>query len=118
MLGAEIAVAECARLREARATIARGLVEIRGPSERRVDEALVRCLLRHTQRRADLGPGATLGAGGLDVAVEQVVAQPAQLVRGVGRGTEPSSTPDAASASIGADSCWSVRPVAMASRYS
>ena len=45
-------------------------------------------LLRHAERRADLGPRCPVGARRLDVAVEQLVAEPAQLVRGGGRGAQ------------------------------
>jgi hypothetical protein len=48
----------------------RGLVEVRRPGERRIDEALVRRLFRDAECRADFGPRAALGPSGLDVVVE------------------------------------------------
>jgi hypothetical protein len=83
MLGAEVAVTEAARLLERpRDDLARGIVEVLRPGEGSVDEALVRGLLCHAERQADLRPGAPVGACGLDVAIEQRLAEPAQLVRG------------------------------------
>ena len=48
----------------------------------------MRGLLSHSERRADLGPRRPLGASCLDEAVEQLVAETAQLVRRGGRGAQ------------------------------
>jgi hypothetical protein len=83
VLGAEVAVTEAARLLERpRNDRARRLVEVLRPGERRVDEAFVRGLLGDPERGSDLRPRAAVGARRLDVAVEQLVAESAQLIRG------------------------------------
>ena len=76
VLGPEVAMAETVRLLERPCDHrARRLVEVLRPFERRVDEALVRRLLGHPERASDLRPRAPVGARGLDVAVEQGVAE-------------------------------------------
>ena len=103
MLGTEVTVAEAARLLSRPCDDpARRLVEVLGPRERRSDEALVGGLLRHAERRADLGPRRPVGARGLDVAVEQLVAETAQLVRRGGRGAQATEN---ARRRVGFDRC-------------
>jgi hypothetical protein len=89
MLGPEVAMAEAARLLERACDDgACRLAEVLRPRERRVDEALVGGLFRDAERRPDLRPRAAVGARGLDVAVEQRVAEPTQLVRRCGCGLD------------------------------
>ena len=82
VLGAEVAVAKAARLLDRPCDGgARRIVEVFRPGQRRIDEAFVRGLLGDPERGADLRPRAAVGARGLDIAVEQLVAETAQLVR-------------------------------------
>jgi hypothetical protein len=67
------------------------LVEVLRPRRRigtRGDEALLSGLLADAKRRADLRPRAPLLAGGGRVAIEQLVAEVAQIVRDLDRGRQ------------------------------
>ena len=76
MLGAEVAVAEPARVLErTRHDQPRRLVEVLRPGERGVDEALVCSLLCDPESGADLRPGVAIGACGLDIAIEERVPE-------------------------------------------
>src|SRR4051812_25520255 len=65
------------------------LAEVLRPGERRVDEALVRGLFGHSERRTNLGPRAAVRARGLHITIEQRITEATQLVHGRGGGLEP-----------------------------